>query len=144
MKSYLNLNDVIPFNRDEADIFARCTRADMQNIEVFTEESIKHFGNANITASVLEKKLVWGSPEVKITVPLARFLVYLSEDALNDISMWAYTMNRIYKKNPKVLTMNDWTDYFPNGYPTKESRKNLWNSQEYAKGNLINLIENWK
>lgn len=144
IKSYLDAKNQRPFSREEADIFVQYTIEELNQREILTEEIAHKSGSV---MSNLQKKLEWGSPQIKITTQLALFLCSISSNS-NETAMWAYTLNRMYACNPKdVITLEDWTYAFPFGIPTEQEKSELWEAQkshDKKETDLVNHFEFWQ
>lgn len=96
----------------------------------FTQERAQEFGPASL---VLKQRLDLG--KIKITTPLAYWLLALSEGNPGRIVQWAFAARELFlKKNQEskghVVDVRDWVDFFPMGVPTEDEYSRLWDAQK--------------
>lgn len=98
--------------------------------EEFTQGFAQEFGPAGL---VLFQRLDIG--KIKITTPLACWLLALSEGNPGRIVQWAFAARELFlKKNQEskghVVDVRDWIDSFPMGVPTEDEYSRLWDAQK--------------
>lgn len=63
------------------------------------------------------------------------------------IVMWAHTLNEIFVKTGRPVTLADWVQYFPMGIPTEEEYQRVWELQKITPPPGIigdNMIDDFK
>ena len=86
------------------------------------------------------------SPTLDIDVAVQIFCALLC-DRPGKVVMWAYTLNEMFVKQGRKVTMEDWINEFPMGVPTEDEYSAMWELQKVkppAKGdNMIDDFSNW-
>lgn len=87
-------------------------------------------------------------PEVQISVPCAIFCCLLSDGRPGDVVMWAYTINRLFRRTRQRVTMTTLAKAFPMGFPTRERRLALWDEQKCHRhgvvgDNMVDRLSTW-
>lgn len=85
------------------------------------------------------------SPTMQVEV-LPQILCALMCDRPGNAVMWAYTLNEIFIKTRKPVTLKSVTDFFPWGFPTQEEYSKCWDAQKAENmpmGNMVDDFKNW-
>lgn len=88
------------------------------------------------------------SPTLDIDVGVKIFCALLC-DRPGKVVMWAYTLNELFVKQGRKVTMEDWINEFPMGVPTEEEYSAMWELQKIKKptrlggDNMIDDFSNW-
>ena len=56
--------------------------------------------------------------------------------------LWAYTLNEIFAKTGQPVTIRNFVDHFPMGFPTEEAYKKCWDAQKCVRGENGNTTDN--
>jgi hypothetical protein len=135
----------IPMTKEQSDMFIKCFFADQTGKvkgENFNQGIAEQCG---ALGQILFYRL--DIAKVEMSVGLALFLMHMSGGSPGELVMWAYTMNRIYDKRRKVLTMDVLSEFFPWGFPNEKERHRLWDAQkvhqhgEEFRGGTDNMVD---
>ena len=135
---YLNSDPAkrVPMTRDQTDLFLRCTLAERVQPEMFNEN---HANECGAVGQILYHRLQLQGP-VEVTLGLAGFIMSLTEGIPGKVVMWAYTLNRMFKKKAESiggpLDMEDLAFCFPMGFPIDEEEGRLWDAQKGGEANV--------
>ena len=88
--------------------------------------------------------------QTPVTDHLIAFISLIIDNPAKAV-MWAYTLNKMYKKRQQKIDIKIFSDYeyFADGIPTEEEYKRIWGSQkvksEFTKSdNALDDPENWQ
>lgn len=101
-----------------------------------------------ILTSRLEAFKTGFSPTLDIDVAVKIFCALLC-DSPGKVVMWAYTLNELFVKQGRKVTMEDWINEFPMGVPTEEEYQAMWELQKIkgptngGSDNMIDDFRNW-
>lgn len=132
-----------PLTEDETRILAALIMSDLQNTSIIHPQIKELFAY-----KVLEKRLQAYKILDKVDEKVLVFCAAVSNNPAEAV-MWGYTLALILTKQKKVLTINDWCNYFPMGVPTEEERERCWVEQKQARtdatltDNKIDDYANW-
>jgi hypothetical protein len=82
------------------------------------------------------------SPKLDIDMPVQILCGLLCDRPGNSV-MWAYTLNEMFVKLGKKVTMGDWIEEFPNGVPTEGAYEKTWEAQKNRGANFIDDFGYW-
>lgn len=90
------------------------------------------------------------SPTLDVGI-LPQIFCALKSDRPAVVVMWAYTLNEIFVKTGKPVTMAALTDAFRMGFPTEDELHRVWKAQKverpagvpFAPDNGVDYFENW-
>lgn len=146
--SYLDSDKRAPMNREQTDLFIRCTVAEQVKSELFNEQVANECGPVG---QILYHRLQLQGP-VQITVGLAVFIMSLTGGVPGKIVMWGYTLNRMFKRKAESigghLTIDDLAFCFPMGFPVEEEENRLWDAQKghlhnFECDNMVDQMDTW-
>ncbi len=142
VKSLLDAKEFRKMTHEEAELFIWATQVDFKPVE-FSEELSKKLG---FCAEVIYKRLRWAN--TKASQGVCGFLAFVSQGSPGNAVMWCYTLNRLYAKTKRMVTMEDFTYAFPEGFPTEEELSSIWQGQKADKptqftDNLLDNLATW-
>jgi hypothetical protein len=85
------------------------------------------------------------SPKLEIGLAPQIFCAMIS-DRPGKVVMWAHTLNEMFVKLGRKVTLADWADAFPMGVPTDDEYARVWELQKLsspARGMTDNCIDNF-
>jgi hypothetical protein len=144
VSSYLDSQKNTRMNNETSEMFIKVTLLDNYRCIPFTEKEARKLGTFGM---ILYNRLTVGP--VIISSGVGVFCIWLAEANPGKVVMWAYTLNRIYNKNHRIVTMTDLAFAFADGFPTEEEQKRIWLGQKCFRGhfesdNLLDYPETWE
>lgn len=85
------------------------------------------------------------SPNLDVGILPMAFCATIS-DRPGSVVMWAYTLNEIFVKTGKPVTMEALTQEFPWGFPNKDEMEKCWDAQKIKRipGGTDNSVDDFK
>ena len=105
---------------------------------------VKEIGGL-VPARIFVGRLAEFAPNVKISEALAVLIVSLCKSP-GECVMWAYTLFRMSQKRDRFITIQEWTEDFPDGIPTDDEMRRIWKLQKSSvpgQDNLLDRKETW-
>ena len=139
----------IPMTKEQSEMFIKCFFADQTAKTKGETFNLSIAEQCGALGQILFYRL--DVAKVPVSVGLAIFLMQMSNGSPGELVMWAYTMNRIYDKQRKLLTMDVLSEHFPWGFPHEKERHRLWDAQKvhehgrefHGTDNMVDLTETW-
>lgn len=118
-------------------LFLQLVMAERDKADPFTERLKNEFG---FKIAYLRAK----AHNVSMTPQLLVWLVVNGSNPAH-LVMWVYTMAVLqHEKKAKVLTMENWTDAFPDGVATDEEFSRVWLEQKMTREDRDGgMTDNW-
>jgi len=89
------------------------------------------------------------SPTLDIGIGPKIFCTLIS-DRPGMVVMWAHTLNELFVKQGKQVTLSDWTMKFPYGIPTEKEYERMWDLQKvipepgvFKTDNMVDDFKSW-
>ncbi len=153
VQSYLDIDQhaARPMSIDETELFVRCTfaeKAERDEKGDLTPLNASIASELGAVGKIMHKRWECFSPEVKVSVPCAIFVLTLADGSPGKVVMWAYTLNRMYQRKRDIINMDDLSQAFPWGFPTQVQERTLWHAQKcYVHGvhgdNMMDQKQTW-
>lgn len=143
--SLLDTNHRRPLSVDEAQLFITLSMSDnREKVGAVFGQAVSmelELGSAGaMLLSTLSR-----SKFLRIDAGLAIMLVSLSGGIPGNLVLWSWTMHVIHQTRPgRVLTLLDFSDYFPLGVPSDAGYSEVWSAQKFQGANVLDLLETWK
>lgn len=135
--------EVRPMTEDESKVFLTLMMSEGTDAITNFDEGLreKEVFPYMVLVKRLEayKKL---SPKMEINTAV-QILCGLLSDRPGTSVLWAYTLNEIFVKIGKEVTIEDWINEFPDGVPTESAYEKAWNSQKNGGANFIDDFSSW-
>lgn len=129
-------------NNQQFQNFLNAAFMEQENADLFSLEDAKKFG---FFAEVMQKRLEFSGTNA--TFPCAIFVLTLC-NKVSDVVLWSYTLNRMFKKFKKNITLQELANCFPCGFPIEEEVNKIWDAQkgynyDLKIDNIIDYDEVW-
>lgn len=139
----------VPMTKEQTELYIRCYYGEQakpdQMFELAEAEQCGDIGR------IFYHRLTLAGP-IKMSLGVALFVLSLAGGVPGRIVMWAYTMNRMYKRKAESigghLTMEDLSFCFPMGFPSEQEEHRLWDAQKgHCHGrkcdNMVDQMDTW-
>ncbi len=141
--SYLDAEAIEPMTEEQTFLFMKCRLIEVHSSGLFDAARAKDLDTGG---EILRSRLDWGGggDPCRLSVGLACFvLAGLSEGNRGNLVMWALVLHRLYRQKRAPLTMDDFAEAFPVGFPTAGERDRVWDAQKTHTGNSVDSPETW-
>ena len=123
--SHGGMSDRNPFTDEQAQLFLAVCAMEMGELkpeakDLVTKDPICRIAQGRMNFA-----------KVKATVPTLLWISIICEGSPGNAVIWAYTLCDIAEKEgDEPINLTTLTKYFPNGYPTEDTKRKCWEGQK--------------
>ena len=137
---------VRPLTDEESKVFIRISMMEMQGEDALKAMDKTLRDNKVFPYMVMVKRLEafkeHFSPTLDIDIGAQVFCSMIANSP-GKIVMWAHTLNELFVRQGRKVTLSDWTMSFPFGVPNDDEYDRMWELQKSEGDNLIDDFNNW-
>lgn len=125
---------VSPMTKELSEMFLQATLLELQDkrdgrLRGFTEEDSNQMG---FPGRLLWSRLkIYGRGETQVGMSAAIIALAQCRNPA-DVVMWAFTLNRLYIEQQKIVTISDLAEAFPIGFPNEKGKEEVWDAQKIS------------
>ena len=143
---------VRPMTQDESKLFLSISFMEMKGVDVLQKLDKEIREKQDFLYMVMTSRLEAFkevSPTLDIGIGPQMFCTMIS-DRPGKVVMWAHTLNELFVKHGRQVTLHDWTMSFPMGIPTEEEYERMWDLQKvipepgvFRTDNMVDDFNSW-
>jgi len=143
---------VRPLTKDESMLFLQVSLMEMKGGDALQKIDKEIREKQDFLYMVMTSRLESFkeiSPTLDVGIGPQMFCTMIS-DRPGKIVMWAHTLNELFVKQGRQVTMSDWAMSFPMGVPTEEEYERMWDLQKvtpepgiFATDNMVDDFKSW-